>query len=251
MPAVTTTPSCRGEATSDSVPLVSPASRSLVDDAPLVIFDCDGVLVDSETLVAGIESQLLREVGIELTPMEVATHFVGLSEPDMHRMIKDEWGVNLSEEFQLRKTAAIHHAFETSLEPVAGMPELLARSPHARCVASSATPERIRQSLTRVGLVHRFDRCFSAREVEHGKPAPDLFLHAAASLGVDPDRCLVVEDSPAGVAAGVAAGMYVIGFTAGSHCLPDHGDALRERGAAHVAGNAVELADHLDQIASS
>jgi HAD superfamily hydrolase (TIGR01509 family) len=214
---------------------------------PLVIFDCDGVLVDSEALVVKIESELLREVGVELTPLEVAAFFVGLSEIDMNRLISERWGVELPPEYLDRKTAAIRDVFDSSLRPVTGMSALLAGLTQARCVASSATPERIRHSLALTGLLKHFEHLFSAAEVEHGKPAPDLFLRAASMLGARPSRCVVVEDSPSGVAAGVAAGMCVIGFTAGGHCPPTHADALRECGAAYVARDATELAACLDQ----
>jgi HAD superfamily hydrolase (TIGR01509 family) len=220
----------------------------VVTDEPLVVFDCDGVLVDSEILVVVIESELLREVGIEMTPLEVAATFVGLSEDDMDDLIAKRWGVTLTAELKARKTARIQEAFVTSLRPVAGMPELLAGLTHARCVASSATPERIRQALTLTGLVDHFDHHFSATQVARGKPAPDLFLHAAASLGAQPERCVVIEDSPAGVTAGVAAGMAVIGFTAGGHCPPSHAEVLRTCGATDIAANAADLAACLEQV---
>ncbi|MBW8825758.1 MAG: HAD family hydrolase [Acidobacteria bacterium] len=220
----------------------------VLGDEPLVIFDCDGVLVDSEILVVMIESELLKEVGIHLTPMEVAALFVGLSETDMNRVLAERWGVQLSAEFQERKTARIREAFDISLQPVTGMAELLSGSTRARCVASSARPERIRQSLALTGLDGYFEHLFSAVEVERGKPAPDLFLHAAASLGARTDRCVVVEDSPSGVAAGVAAGMCVIGFTGGSHCPPAQADVLSERGAIHIVRDTTELAGCIDAL---
>ena len=111
-----------------------------------------------------------------------------------------------------------------------------------RCVASSSAPDRIAHSLTRTGLIDAFDgHLYSATMVEHGKPAPDLFLYAAGMLETPARACIVVEDSPHGVAAGRAAGMHVIGFTAGGHCLPDHAERLIEAGADEVVATSTEL----------
>ncbi len=136
-----------------------------------------------------------------------------------------------------------HPAFEGRLQPVPGIPELLARHRGPRCVASSSNPQRIARSLELTGLDHHFDpaHLFSATMVANGKPAPDLFLHAAASLEVAPDSCLVVEDSPSGVSAALAAGMSVVGFVAGGHARPSLGRRLAEAGAPLVVDRAEAL----------
>ena len=124
-------------------------------------------------------------------------------------------------------------AFDAELAPIAGVEAALAALPYRRCVASSSAPERLRHSLSLTGLLHWFEpHVFSATQVARGKPAPDLFLFAAASMQAAPATCVVIEDSVPGVQAAVAAGMRVIGFTGGGHCRPGHAERLRAAGAA-------------------
>lgn len=212
--------------------------------AELVIFDCDGVLVDSEMLATQVESVHLRTVGIDLTPEEVADRYVGLSTSTMTGLIFEEFGVEVGEDFFAEAGALIAAEFDRSLAPVPGMAHALASLELPRCVASSSDPTRISHSLDLTGLQSFFEphRIFSATMVKRGKPAPDLFLHAAEQCGVHPDLCVVVEDSTPGVTAAVAAGMRVIGFTAGGHCGPKHADRLRAAGADAVISVASELA---------
>ncbi len=208
----------------------------------LVIFDCDGVLVDSEILVIEIERQMLAELGVELTAEEINRRFTGRSDAAMHAELSRELGLDLAEEFSARRTERVWAAFDSSLEAVAGMPQVLADLALPRCVASSSVPARIERSLTVTGLIGHFEgRLYSATMVERGKPAPDLFLFAAERCGVAPERCLVVEDSPYGVAGAVAAGMRAIGFTAGGHNLPDTAERLRAAGAEIVVDRAADL----------
>lgn len=209
----------------------------------LVVFDCDGVLVDSEPLVAAVESSLLARHGITLSPAEILERFTGWREADVLAALSAEWGVALDGAFVAEKSDAVTDAFRTSLRPVAGMPEVLSRLRGPRCVASSSRPERIAMSLQLTGLAPCFgEHVYSAVSVRHGKPAPDLFLLAARSMGVDPAACTVVEDSVAGVSAGVAAGMRVIGFVAGGHHRPGGARLLAGAGASEVAHDAEELA---------
>jgi len=211
-----------------------------------MIFDCDGVLVDSEVLVAGIEAELLGEFGVPMTARDVAEAFVGLSDADMHRLIEERWGIELPPEFALEKVRRIDRSILVELNPVPGIGALLESLRGARCVASSSRPERIHASLSRTGLARYFEpHVFSASMVARGKPAPDLFLYAADVMGARPGHCVVVEDSPHGVAAGVSAGMTVIGFTAASHCPPDLPDRLIDAGAETVVTNSEELAEAL------
>ncbi len=208
----------------------------------LVIFDCDGVLVDSETLVIEIERQMLAELGVVMTAEEINRRFTGRSDAAMHAELSRELGVDLSEEFSARRTERVWAAFDSSLRPVPGMAALLAGLTLPRCVASSSVPARIERSLTVTGLIDHFGgRLYSATMVARGKPAPDLFLFAAERCGVPPDRCLVVEDSPYGVAGAVAAGMRAIGFTAAGHNLPDAAERLTAAGADLVVRQASDL----------
>ena len=207
-----------------------------------MIFDCDGVLVDSELLVAGIEAELLGQFGVPITADEVAAAFVGLSDDDMHRRIEERWRIALPPGFATEKAWRIDRSIVVELNPVRGIGTVLASLSGARCVASSSRPERIHASLARTGLAHFFGtHVFSASMVAHGKPAPDLFLYAAEEMRARPAHCVVIEDSPLGVAAGVAAGMTVVGFTAASHCAPDLPDRLLGCGARGVAATAEEL----------
>lgn len=219
--------------------------------ARAVIFDMDGVLVDSEILVGRIETEMLNALGAEITLEDIVRNFMGLSDATMAEALRRDWGIELPETFDAERTARTYAAFATDLEAVPGMHALLGHLgaldlPIA--VASSSAPDRIARSLTLTGLTTSFaGHCYSAAMVERGKPAPDLFLYAADQLGVAPIECVVVEDSPAGVEAGVAAGMTVIGFTAAGHCTPDHGDRLRAAGADRVAATAQELTRLLDE----
>ncbi|MGN6129678.1 MAG: HAD family hydrolase [Nocardioidaceae bacterium] len=185
----------------------------------LVIFDCDGVLVDTERLTVGVEARLLTELGWPHTAELVVARFMGRSSAGQLAELEERLGPELTAEFDRRSTAEVHEAFARELEAVAGIEDLLdhlqARGV-ATCVASSGTHERMRRTLGLTGLYDRFaGRLFSVTEVARGKPAPDLFLHAAAAMGVEPGRCAVVEDSVYGVQAAVAAGMTAYGFGGG------------------------------------
>ena len=169
----------------------------------LHIFDCDGVLVDSEVLATRIESQLLRDVGVELTPESIAAAFVGISDAEMHDRIEADWGVTLPEDFTVTRAGLLDEVFRTELRAVAGIAGVLEALDEPRCVASSSSPDRIRTSLAVTGLDSFFGpHVFSASSVERGKPVPDLFLYAADAMQTDPARCVVIEDSTPGVAAG-------------------------------------------------
>jgi HAD superfamily hydrolase (TIGR01509 family) len=180
----------------------------------LVIFDCDGVLVDSERLFVRAEVEILAGLGWPLTESDIVERFVGRSAKYMQEQIELEIGrpVDWEREFEQR----YRYVLETELEPVEGVAEALGTITVPVCVASSGSHEKMGFTLGRTGLIDRFrGNIFSADEVEHGKPAPDLFLHAARRMGVAPKRCAVVEDSISGVAAGVTAGMTVFAFAGG------------------------------------
>jgi HAD superfamily hydrolase (TIGR01509 family) len=211
----------------------------------LVIFDLDGVLVDSEPISCRVTAAALSEAGIEISEANVRHRFLGLSTASMLRAVEAEHGCRLPASFQKTLRARILEAFEHELEPVAGVPAVLDALALKRCVASSSHPDRIRRSLELVGLLDRLaPNLFSATMVAHGKPAPDLFLLAAARMQAEPRRCLVVEDSEVGVRAGKAAGMTVFGFTGASHLRPEtetHAPRLWAVGADAVFGEMAAL----------
>jgi HAD superfamily hydrolase (TIGR01509 family) len=208
----------------------------------LVIFDCDGVLVDSEMISCRVDAACLSESGFPTTVEEVMERYVGISTAAMLADIAERHGRALPEDFPERLRRRVANAFATELVAVPGVAEALAAIAHRVCVASSSTPERLRHSLGLVGLWARFaPHVFSAAQVPRGKPAPDLFLFAAAQMGVDPKRCLVIEDSLAGVAAARAAGMAALGFCGAGHCRPGHAERLAAAGAALTFADMAQL----------
>ncbi|MEU5537272.1 HAD family hydrolase [Streptomyces sp. NPDC020362] len=188
----------------------------MINPVELVIFDCDGVLVNSERIAARVQVSLGAELGWPLTEEEVVERFIGRS----HAAIREQVAARLGEE-----TAAIwserfeqlhREAVDADLAPVDGLPEALDALTLPTCVASSGSHDKMRHTLGRTGLYDHFaGRIFSASEVARGKPAPDLFLHAARQMGVAPTACVVVEDSRPGVLAARAAGMRAFGYAGG------------------------------------
>jgi HAD superfamily hydrolase (TIGR01509 family) len=215
--------------------------------AGLIIFDCDGVLVDSEVLSARIEAEALGAAGIRVSAEEMLERFTGITSREAYAILEAEQRIRLPAGFGERALERLHAAFERELEAVGGIAEALAAIDLPVCVASSSEPVRIERSLRIVGLHARFaPHLFSAAMVARGKPAPDLLLYAAERMGVAPADCVVIEDSVPGVRAGIAAGMRVIGFAGGSHCGPGHGDRLRGAGAAIVLADMAGLQRSLD-----
>lgn len=199
----------------------------------LLICDCDGVLVDSEVLACRVDAEELLARGFTDYPLtEILRRFAGVSQTDMMKAIETESGRALGPGFADAVARRVHQALETELLPLPGVAEVLSALAIRKCVASSSAPKKLQLALGVTGLAPLFEpHIYSAVLVERGKPAPDLFLHAAREMALTPERCCVIEDSAAGVAAGVAAGMRVIGFTGGSHCLDGHADRLRSLGA--------------------
>ncbi|MDB5523654.1 MAG: Hydrolase [Rhizobium sp.] len=186
--------------------------------SPLIIFDCDGVLVDSEPISFAVLRDTLTSAGVELSESRAYRQFLGKSMASITRMIADEFSISLSEEHIEDMRTQLFARFQAELQPVAGIVEMFGDFDRPRCVASSSQMERIRLSLTKTGLIDYFEpNIFSATMVKRGKPEPDLFLHAAATMGFPPSRCIVIEDSPAGIQAAHSAGMKVFAFTGGSH----------------------------------
>ncbi|MDP2740825.1 MAG: HAD family hydrolase [Pseudorhodobacter sp.] len=184
----------------------------------LVIFDCDGVLIDSEIISARMLVAELAGLGVEIDLDYVARHFLGRSYPVVMAQIRQEFGLNLPPAFEDHYRQRLLAAFETGLTIMPHVTEVLDRLALPYCVATSSSPARAERSLRMVGLSDRVGAgLFTASMVARGKPAPDLFWHVAAALGADPARCLVIEDSLNGIRAGLAAGMRVWRFTGGSH----------------------------------
>jgi HAD superfamily hydrolase (TIGR01509 family) len=179
----------------------------------LIIFDCDGVLVDSERISNVVFAEMLGELGLHFTLPEMFETFVGRSMTACVEIIERRLGCPLPADFLPRLTQHTNAAYAAQLKPVNGVEMVLNTLDLPFCVASSGTVEKMRTTLGTTGLLKYFDgRLFSVTEVAHGKPRPDIYLHAARQMNADPARCLVVEDSPVGVEAGVAAGMTVFGY---------------------------------------
>lgn len=182
----------------------------------LVIFDCDGVLVDSEKLSVEVDRRVLATLGWNLTHEEIVHRFVGRSAGHFRAEVEAHLGKSLPDDWEDPFQHLYFEAFERELEAVDGVQSALDAIPVATCVASSGPHEKIRRTLGLTGLLSRFDgRIFSADDVVTGKPAPDLFLHAASRMGVAPSRCVVVEDSRFGIEAARAAGMRSYGYAGG------------------------------------
>ena len=221
------------------------------DTAELIIFDCDGVLVDSEIVAARVLARELTAIGFPLSPADCIARYTGISMASVGERIEAEWGQPLPAGFLERVRTRDAAAFRAELQPIDGAREVLAALRRPRCVASSGRLEKMRLTLGLTGLLPFVEpHLFSAEMVARGKPAPDLFLHAAQAMGVPPERCVVVEDSQAGVQAGVAAGMRVLGFAGGGHCGPDVPAALLAAGAERVLSRMAELPPLLDGAAS-
>jgi HAD superfamily hydrolase (TIGR01509 family) len=203
----------------------------------LVIFDCDGVLVDSEILSHRVLKDMISEFGVDLTLEETLDHFMGTSTERCLEVLVHLIGTAAPSDFFHQFKVRTFEAFSKKLTPVEGIPEMLAGLQVPFCVASNGPREKMRFTLGHTNLLSSFEgRMFSAQDVTRPKPAPDLFLHAASSLGVPASNCVVVEDSPTGVAAARAAGMVVYGFAA-----MGQSEKLRSAGANGIFGSMHEL----------
>lgn len=220
----------------------------------LVIFDCDGVLVDSEVISCQAHADVLSLCGYPITADQVFDRFLGRSAKQARLEVEAELGRSLPEDFTEQLQKQLFRAFETDLAAMPGITEALDAIGLPVCVASSGSHPRMRVSL---GATRLYDRLaphiFSSSQVENGKPAPDLFLFAAREMGADPARCVVVEDSIAGITGARAAGMTVFGFHGGSHCAPnlgraDYAETLKAAGAAATFADMRELPGLLDRL---
>lgn len=183
--------------------------------AELVIFDCDGVLVDSDRISLRIQAERISALGLEMSYEDCVRDFLGLGMPATLRILAERLGRPLPEGWEAELDAAVRDGFRRELTPVSGIIEALEEIELPTCVASSGSHEKMHLTLGLTGLWDQFaGRIFSADEVQHGKPAPDLFRHAASRMSTLPERCIVVEDSPFGIAAAKAAGMTAFCFAA-------------------------------------
>lgn len=212
----------------------------------LIIFDCDGVLIDSEPIANRVHAQALTDLGYAVTAAELIRRFTGMTDAAMYALIERDWGRPLPADYAAKIKPAIKEAYSRDLRPIPGLDLVLPGLTTRRCVASSSDPDKLRFGLERTGLYGYFaPHVFSAALVARGKPAPDLFVYAADRMKVRPEACLVIEDSVNGVRAARAAGMAVIGFCGGGHCAPGHGERLLAEGAAHVFDDMRELPELL------
>jgi HAD superfamily hydrolase (TIGR01509 family) len=194
--------------------------------ADLVIFDCDGVLVDSDRISLRVQAERLCDLGLETSYADCVRDYSGLGMAETLRIIGERLGRPVPEGWEEELAAAVAEAFRVELLPVDGIAAALDQIEPPNCVASNGSQEKMRLSLGLTGLWERFaGRIYSGDEVPRKKPAPDLFLHAAATEGTPPERCVVVEDSPVGVAAALAAGMPALGYA------PEDPQRLRAAGA--------------------
>lgn len=215
----------------------------------LIIFDFDGVVADSEILSSSIMAELLTDHGLPTTLDDVLDRYVGRRWRDTRLLVETHHGAACPVELGEIGNRICHERARTELQPVSGLTDFLLDRPEARCIASSSGPDWLHLGLDRFGLRQEFESAiFSAAvHVERGKPFPDLFLHAANAMGAAPERTLVIEDSEPGVAAGRAAGMTVVGLTAGSHARPSMAERLMAAGADHVAASYADIIAFMDR----
>ena len=218
--------------------------RALTDETRLLVFDCDGVLVDSEVLAMRAYLDVLDDAGLKV-PESAWEQCVGLKQADIFRLLEKTVGREIGPETRDRVWPRTQELFETELKATPGLVEFLQESRTARCVASSSSPERIRLSLQLAGLEPYFERVFSTQYVARGKPAPDIFLYAAEQMGVRPDEMVVIEDSAPGVEGATAAGAHVIGYLGGAHVSASHADRLSRAGARFLAKDWASVGDYL------
>jgi HAD superfamily hydrolase (TIGR01509 family) len=212
----------------------------------LVIFDCDGVLIDSEVIFGRVLGECLIGADFPITMDEAMVLGLGKNNLTLAAEAEARFGRPLPDGFFDGMRARVDAVFARELRPITGIEELLAALSAPRCVASNSRLERVRQALSLTRLLPLFEpHVFSASQVARGKPAPDLLLFAAGQFGAPPEDCIVVEDSAPGVEAAIAAGMPVVGFCGGSHCPGDHADRLLAAGCLQVFARMRDLAGYL------
>lgn len=217
------------------------------DATELVIFDCDGVLLDSEVIACSADAEALTKAGYEISTAEVIERFAGVPADAMYAAIEADLGRPLPRNFQTDVKTSILARYRSELRAIVGAAEVLSAMRTRRCVASSSAPAKLALGLIETNLFDLlYPHVFSTTLVARGKPHPDIFLYAARAMEVGRERCLVVEDSVAGVTAAKAAGMRCIGFVGGSHCPDGHAKRLSEAGATTVVSDLRQLMTFVD-----
>lgn len=216
----------------------------------LMIFDCDGVVVDSMHLHTEVEAEAYQAIGINISPQELVRRFSGVSDAEVNRILEKETGIAIPSDIAFQIDRRKEEVFTLRLKPVAGIRDaLIGIRSIPRCIASGTGVDALDHMLEVVKLHDLFaPHIYSSEMVERGKPFPDLFLHAAGKMGHSPTSCLVIEDGIAGVQAGKAAGMRVFGFVGGSHCDEGHGDRLKAEGAELIFSEMRELPSLIEQF---
>ena len=217
----------------------------------LIIFDCDGVLVDSEIIAADVESKLLTEAGYPISVEEMAERFAGMTWKNILLQVEREASIPLSASLLDKSETLLDIRLERDVQPIAAVEFAVSRLSMKRCICSNSSSKRLDMMLGKVGLKPLFaPNIFSAKDLgpDRAKPKPDIYLHGAKQFRVEPSRCLVVEDSVHGVHAARAAGMRVIGFTGGKHTYPTHADRLTDAGAETVIARMTELPQMVEAL---
>ena len=218
----------------------------------LIIFDCDGVLVDSEIIAAEVESKLLTEAGYPIGVAEMGERFAGMTWQNILLTIEREAAIPLSASLLDKSEKLLDARLARDVKVIDGVKFALSRLRKPYCICSNSSSHRLDMMLSKVGLKEIFaPHVFSAKDLgpDRVKPNPDIFLHGAAQFGADPARTLVVEDSVHGITGARAAGMRVVGFTGASHSYPSHADRLTEAGAETVISRMSELPDVIAALA--
>ena len=219
----------------------------------VVIFDCDGVLIDSETIAHEIEMKAVKGLGLDFDPEIYRSKFQGLAVKSWRKFLDEDHraqlGRPLPDLFIENLCSEISRRILSDIRPIDGAVAAVRAFGRAKGVASSSPDHELKGKIAGLGLADDFgEHVYSGDDVEHGKPAPDLFLLAASRLEIAPARCLVIEDSGHGVAAGVAAGMTVWGFVGGPHCSLDQRERLQQKGAKRIFSHMAEIAVALREI---
>lgn len=216
----------------------------------LVIFDCDGVLIDSEPLASRTLSEALQNAGVSLSPLDVYHHFTGKAETEIRRLCVEQFGLIDDEAVFNGWHQQLYTVFERELQPMPGMARLVESLPCLKAVASNSRRERLEASLGRTALWPHFSpHVYGADCVANPKPAPDLLLHCATMQKAEPASCIMIDDSPHGIKAAIAAGMLPVGFANDQDPRPGRIEVLKQAGAHAVVTGSDELADFLASVA--
>ena len=210
----------------------------------LIIFDCDGVLIDSEVIANRVNVEVLAGLGIEFTLEDYMERFVGVSLRDEVVEIENLRKIKLPDDYETRLSTHKYKIFDAELKAIEGIIEFVTSIKTPKAVASGSSPERLEYTLKLTHLWELFaPHIYSTTLVPKSKPAPDIFLYTAEKFGAKPEKCLVIEDSTLGVRAGIAAGMTVIGFSGGSHIKDGHAEKLLGLGAIKVFSRMQDVSD--------